>query len=175
LDREDLNQLWALVKESLNIRPALSDKEMELWVELKRLYEPDVKNQLWTHTQNMMHAPVEWKLYDSCGVHHVISKYNEIFMLIEKDYPLRKGLAIVMISYKLQVENYSQMASDLILKIYKIERIVGNNMHKAFPLPVIELPLAEEVPTASEESSHCQKKRDATAEKITLLLKSSSN
>nr|GFA01189.1 hypothetical protein [Tanacetum cinerariifolium] len=70
-------------------------------------YEPDVEDQLWTHTQNMMHAPVEWKLYDSCGVHHVTSKDNEIFMLIEKDYPLRKGLAIVMICYKLQVENYS--------------------------------------------------------------------
>nr|GEU69939.1 hypothetical protein [Tanacetum cinerariifolium] len=38
----------------------------------------------------------------------------------EKDYPLRKGLAIVMISYKLQVENYSQMANDLIIKIYNI-------------------------------------------------------
>nr|GEW26569.1 ribonuclease H-like domain-containing protein [Tanacetum cinerariifolium] len=106
-EREDLNQFWALVKECLNIRPALNDKEMELWLELKRLYEPDVEDQLWTHTQNMMHAPVEWKLYDSCGVHHVTSKGNEIFMLIEKDYPLRKGLAIVMISYKLQVENYS--------------------------------------------------------------------
>nr|GEU99868.1 hypothetical protein [Tanacetum cinerariifolium] len=35
--REDLNQLWALVKESLNIRPASSDEEIELWVELKRL------------------------------------------------------------------------------------------------------------------------------------------
>nr|GEY92773.1 hypothetical protein [Tanacetum cinerariifolium] len=46
LDREDLNQLWRLVKESLNIRPATSDKEMELWVELKRLYEPDDEDQL---------------------------------------------------------------------------------------------------------------------------------
>nr|GEV43706.1 hypothetical protein [Tanacetum cinerariifolium] len=54
-------------------------------------------------------------------------------------------------------------------------RIVGNKMHKAFPLPVIEFPLPEEVPTASEESSHCQKKRDANAEKIALLMKSSSN
>nr|GEW74419.1 hypothetical protein [Tanacetum cinerariifolium] len=71
--------------------------------------------------QNFMHAPVEWKLYDSCGVHHVTSKDKEIFMLVEKDYPLRKGLALVMICYKLQVENYSQMANDLILKIYKIE------------------------------------------------------
>nr|GEW70334.1 retrovirus-related Pol polyprotein from transposon TNT 1-94 [Tanacetum cinerariifolium] len=66
--------LWALVKETLNIRSAISDKEMELWVELKRLYEPDVKEQLWTHTQNLMHAPVEWKLYDTFRVHHVTSK-----------------------------------------------------------------------------------------------------
>nr|GEX37903.1 uncharacterized mitochondrial protein AtMg00810-like [Tanacetum cinerariifolium] len=141
--------------ETLSIRPPTSDKEIELWVELKRLYEPDNKDQIWTHTQNLMHALVEWKLYDTCGVHHVTSKDKEIFMLVEKEYPLRKGLAIVMISYKLQVENYSQMG-----------RIDGNKMHKAFPLPVMEFPLPEEVLTASEESSHCQKKRDATAVKI---------
>nr|GEZ87066.1 hypothetical protein [Tanacetum cinerariifolium] len=35
--KEDLNQLWILVKEYLSIKPASSDKEMELWVELKRL------------------------------------------------------------------------------------------------------------------------------------------
>nr|GEW17963.1 hypothetical protein [Tanacetum cinerariifolium] len=96
------------------------DKRDGALVELKRLYEPDDEDQLWSHTQNLMHAPVEWKLYDTCRVHHVTSKDKEIFMLMEKDYPLRKGLAIVMISYKLEVENYSQMESDLILKIYKI-------------------------------------------------------
>nr|GEZ35050.1 hypothetical protein [Tanacetum cinerariifolium] len=31
-DREDLNQLWTLVKETLSIRQATSDKEKELWV-----------------------------------------------------------------------------------------------------------------------------------------------
>nr|GEY43854.1 transposon Ty3-I Gag-Pol polyprotein [Tanacetum cinerariifolium] len=31
----------------------------------------------------------------------------------------------------------------------------GNKMHKAFPLPVMEFPLPGEVPTASEEISHC--------------------
>nr|GEZ40313.1 hypothetical protein [Tanacetum cinerariifolium] len=67
----------------------------------------DVEDQLWTHTQNLMHALVEWKLYDMCGIHHVTSKDKEISMFMEKDYPLRKGLAILMISYKLQVENYS--------------------------------------------------------------------
>nr|GEV79017.1 putative ribonuclease H-like domain-containing protein [Tanacetum cinerariifolium] len=164
LDREDLNQLWALVKESLSNRPPTSDKEMELWVELKRLHKPDDEDQLWTHTQNLMHASVEWMLYDTCGVHHVTSKDKEIFMLMEKDCPLRKGLDMGMISYKLQVENYSKMG-----------RIDGNKMHKAFPLPVIEFLLPEEVPTTSEESSYCQKKRVAIAVKIALLLKSRRN
>nr|GEU50990.1 hypothetical protein [Tanacetum cinerariifolium] len=94
LDKEDLNQLWALVKEYLSIRPTTSEKEMELW--------------------NYMHAPVEWKLYDLSGVHHVTAKDKEIFMLVEKDYLLRRRLALVMISYRLQVENYSQMAEDLL-------------------------------------------------------------
>nr|GEZ27941.1 reverse transcriptase domain-containing protein [Tanacetum cinerariifolium] len=117
---EDLNQLWRLVKETLRNKPPISDKEIEFWVEPNRMYEPEKEYQLWTHTQNFMHAPVDWKLYDSCGVHHVTSKDKEIFMLVEKDYPLRKGLALVMICYKLQVENFSQMVNDLVLKIYKI-------------------------------------------------------
>nr|GEY39483.1 hypothetical protein [Tanacetum cinerariifolium] len=150
-----------LVNETLSNRPPTSDKEMKLWVELSRLYEQDHEDQLWTHTQNFMHAPIEWKLYDSCGVHHVTSKDKEIFMLVEKDYPLRKGLAIVMISYKLQVKNYSQMAKDLILKIYKIENSPSQQ--------AIEFPLAEELPIASEEGCHCQKKSEATAVKIALL------
>nr|GEV21077.1 hypothetical protein [Tanacetum cinerariifolium] len=119
-DREDLNQLWTLVKETLSIRQATSDKKKELWVELKRLYEPNVEDQLWTQTQALMHDPVEWRLYETCGVHHVLLKNQEIFMLVEREYPLRKGLAIVMISNKLQVENNSQIANDLILKIHKI-------------------------------------------------------
>nr|GEU34024.1 putative ribonuclease H-like domain-containing protein [Tanacetum cinerariifolium] len=124
---EDLNQLWALVKESLSNRSPTSDKEMELWVELKML------------------------------VHYVTTKDKEILMLVEKDYPLKKDLAIGMINYKLQLEHEVS------------RRIVRNKMHKAFQLPVIEFPLAEEVPTASEESCHYQKKREATAVKIALL------
>nr|GEU33314.1 hypothetical protein [Tanacetum cinerariifolium] len=174
LDKEDLNQLWALVKEYLSIRPTTNNKEIELWVELKRMYEPDPEDQLWTLTQNFMHAPVEWKLYDLSGVHHLTAKDKEIFMLVEKDYPLRKGLALVMISYKLQVENYSQMAEDLIRKIYNIANTLRQQGIKCtrhshcqvkcshwqykFPLPVkvvatagrLEMPLPE-VCTAIEE------------------------
>nr|GEY34167.1 hypothetical protein [Tanacetum cinerariifolium] len=116
VSEEDLKAMMQLVL----VEEATSDKEKELWVELKRLYEPDVEYQLWTHTQALMHDPVEWRLYDTCGVHRVLTRDQEIFILVEKDYPLWKGLEIVMISNKLQVENYSQMASDLIQKIHKI-------------------------------------------------------
>nr|GEX78381.1 putative ribonuclease H-like domain-containing protein [Tanacetum cinerariifolium] len=119
-DREDLHQLRILVKKTLSIKQATKDKEKELWVELKRLFEPDFEDQLWTHNQAFIHDPLEWKLYDTCGVHHVFTKDQEIFMLVEKDYPLRKGLATVMICNKLQVKQYSQIANDLILKIHNI-------------------------------------------------------
>nr|GEZ45724.1 hypothetical protein [Tanacetum cinerariifolium] len=39
-------QLWALVKKTLNIGQATNDKEKELWVELKRLFESNVEDQL---------------------------------------------------------------------------------------------------------------------------------
>nr|GFC81903.1 hypothetical protein [Tanacetum cinerariifolium] len=97
------------VKEMMHLVPI-----EEVYVESLQVKHPIIDR------KNLMHAPVEWKLYDTCGVHHVTAKDKEISMLVEKDYPLRKGLAIGMISYKLQVENYSRMANDLILKIYKI-------------------------------------------------------
>nr|GEW91357.1 hypothetical protein [Tanacetum cinerariifolium] len=117
---EDLHQLWTLVKETFSNRQAIKDKEKELWVELKRLFEPDFEDQLLTHNQSIMHDHLDWKLYDTCGIHHVSTKDQEIFMLVERDYPLRRGLATVMICNKLHVKQYSQMANDLILKIHNI-------------------------------------------------------
>nr|GEX28451.1 hypothetical protein [Tanacetum cinerariifolium] len=90
-------QLVPLEEVYVEALQATKDKEKELWVELKRLFEPDFEDQLWTHNQAFMHDPLDWKLYDRCGVHLVSTKDLEIFMLVERDYPLRKGLATVMI------------------------------------------------------------------------------
>nr|GEU77274.1 hypothetical protein [Tanacetum cinerariifolium] len=48
-DREDLHQLWIVVKETFSIKQSTSDKEKELWVELKRLFKPNFEDQLWTY------------------------------------------------------------------------------------------------------------------------------
>nr|GEW19794.1 copia protein [Tanacetum cinerariifolium] len=129
----------------------ISEKEMELWVELKRLYESDPEDQLWAQTQNYMHAPIEWKLYNLSGVHHVTAKDKEIFMLVENDYPLRKGLALMMISYKLQVKNYSQMVEDLIWKIYNIANSPRQQVESK--IPTISSPIPTVCLDISLESS----------------------
>ncbi|GJX32739.1 hypothetical protein Tco_0242594 [Tanacetum coccineum] len=62
-----------------------NDKEKELWVELKRLFEPDNDDIMWK-LQRYMHDPLVWRLYDTCGVHHVSSvRGHDIFMLVEKN------------------------------------------------------------------------------------------
>nr|GFB74616.1 hypothetical protein [Tanacetum cinerariifolium] len=67
-------------------------------------------------------VPIEEVYVEALQVKHPIIDWKdmEIFMLVEKNYPLRKALALVMIFYKLQVENYSQMATDLVRKIQQI-------------------------------------------------------
>ncbi|GJZ61959.1 hypothetical protein Tco_0618096 [Tanacetum coccineum] len=119
-DREDLDRLWSLVKKTFSTTDPTEDKEKELWVELKRLYEPDPRDQLWA-LQRYMHDPLEWRLYDTCGVHHVSTERgHEIFMLVEKDYPLTKGITTLLLCNKLQVDQYSEMANELLIKIYSI-------------------------------------------------------
>nr|GEX23214.1 hypothetical protein [Tanacetum cinerariifolium] len=113
-DREDLVALWNLVKEKSGSAVPSVDKEKALWVELKRLFEPDVDDVLW-RLQRYMHAPLTWKLYTDCGVHHVSStRGHGIFMLTEKDYPLSNGVMILMLSGKLQVEEDNEMARDIV-------------------------------------------------------------
>ncbi|GKE93527.1 hypothetical protein Tco_1574622, partial [Tanacetum coccineum] len=111
-----------LVKERIRSAEPTEDIERALWVELKRLFEPDKDYVLWK-LQKYVHDPLTWRLYDTCGVHHVSStRGHDIYMLIEKDYPLSTTVMGLMLSRRLQVEEDSEMARDLVMK----GRIVGN-------------------------------------------------
>ncbi|GJU37284.1 hypothetical protein Tco_1185638 [Tanacetum coccineum] len=120
-DKDDLDKLWDLVKERFSTTEPTDDKEKELWVELKRLFKPDNDDTLWK-LQRYMHDPLVWRLYDTCGVHHVSSvRGHEIFMLVEKEYLLTRWLMTVMLANKLQVDQYSKMANELLRKIFILE------------------------------------------------------
>nr|GEW15589.1 hypothetical protein [Tanacetum cinerariifolium] len=117
-DREDLVALSRLVKEKFSIAVPTVDKEKALWVELTRLFEPNADDVFWK-LQRYMHDKLTWKLYTNYGVHHVSStRRHAIFMLTEKYYPLSNAVMIIMLSAKLQVEENSEMARDLVMKIF---------------------------------------------------------
>ncbi|GJZ06821.1 hypothetical protein Tco_0540614, partial [Tanacetum coccineum] len=117
-DRDDLDKLWNLVKERFRTTKPTEDQARELWLELKRLFEPDDNDTLWK-LQRYMHDPLKWWLYDTCGVHYVSTKRgHDIYMLVEKDYPLTKALMTLMLCNKLRVDQYSDMAEELLKKIF---------------------------------------------------------
>ncbi|GJW60952.1 hypothetical protein Tco_0110287 [Tanacetum coccineum] len=100
-DRDDMEKLWDLVKKKFSSTEPTIDKE-----------------------KRCMHDPLKWRLYDTCGVHHVSTERgHRIFMLVEKDYPLTRALMIVMLVNKLQVDESSEMANELLRKIfYQVDR-----------------------------------------------------
>nr|GEU73029.1 hypothetical protein [Tanacetum cinerariifolium] len=87
--REDLDALWGLVKERFSTAVPTFDKEKALWVELKRLFEPDADDVIWK-LQKYMHYPIIWKLHSNYRVHQVssITRRHHMYMLAEKDYLL---------------------------------------------------------------------------------------
>ncbi|GJW17313.1 hypothetical protein Tco_0024749 [Tanacetum coccineum] len=59
--KEDLVKLWSLVKEKFNSTEPTEDKERDIWVELKRLFEPDIDDELWK-LQKHIHDLSDWVL-----------------------------------------------------------------------------------------------------------------
>ncbi|GJS66696.1 hypothetical protein Tco_0681260 [Tanacetum coccineum] len=68
-NKGDLVKLWDLVRERFSSTEPTDDKERALWVELKMLFEPDIDDLL--ELQRYIHDPLTWRLYATCGVHHV--------------------------------------------------------------------------------------------------------
>ncbi|GKD01092.1 hypothetical protein Tco_1171366 [Tanacetum coccineum] len=66
-DMEDLETLWKLVKTKHGSTRPEEGYERVLWGDLKVMFEPHVEDTVWRNQQD--YKVLEWKLYDSCGVH----------------------------------------------------------------------------------------------------------
>ncbi|GJT53885.1 hypothetical protein Tco_0988939 [Tanacetum coccineum] len=119
---EGARKYWKIIRvrnhtEKFNSTEPTEDKEIEIWVELKRLFEPNIDDELWK-LQNHIHN-LTWRLYDTCGVYHVSAKDGiDIYMLIEKEYPLSRGTLTQMLVAKILVEQYNEMSRELLRKIF---------------------------------------------------------
>ncbi|GJR78976.1 hypothetical protein Tco_0149761 [Tanacetum coccineum] len=69
----------------------------------EELDQENIDDELWK-LQKHIHD-LTWKLYDSCGVHHMSTEMGiYIYMLVEKEYLLSKGTLTQMLVAKLLVE-----------------------------------------------------------------------
>nr|GEU65496.1 hypothetical protein [Tanacetum cinerariifolium] len=95
-------------------------KETLLHESFKKLRaKVEVSDDVFWKLQISMHYPIMWKLHPNCGVHQVSSttRRYDIYMLAEKDYPFSNHVMTLMLSSRLQVEEDSEVAKYLVMKI----------------------------------------------------------
>ncbi|GJT15288.1 hypothetical protein Tco_0873994 [Tanacetum coccineum] len=90
----------------------------EVFVEALQVKYPIIDYEVYIEdTRRYMHDPLVWRLYDTCGVHHGSSvRGPDIFMLVEKEYPLTRGTLGLMMVARLLVEAASEMSRELLRK-----------------------------------------------------------
>ncbi|GKB77886.1 hypothetical protein Tco_0944781 [Tanacetum coccineum] len=107
-DRQDLEYLYKLVKAKYESTRPVEDLDLLLWGDLKTMFEPHVKDNVWMNQQD--YKVSDWKMYDSCGVHSLRMQHMHIYMLVEKKYPLTPSTLSMMLEKKLIIDYESQMA-----------------------------------------------------------------
>ncbi|GJS63401.1 hypothetical protein Tco_0677965 [Tanacetum coccineum] len=116
-DREDLENLWKLVKTKHGYTRHEEAYERVLWGDLKVMFEPDVEDNIWRNLQGQ--KILLWKLYDSCGIHFVRFENMHIYMLVEKRYPLSPTTITDMLNRKLQADYWNETCYQLLKLITK--------------------------------------------------------
>ncbi|GJX35146.1 hypothetical protein Tco_0246703 [Tanacetum coccineum] len=115
--RQDLEDLYKLVKAKFESTRPLEDLDFLLWGDLKTMFKPHIEDKVWRNQQ--AYQVLDWKLYDSCGVHSLRMQHMQIYMLVEKKYPLEPLTLLMMLEKKLIIDYESEMAYQLIKFIIK--------------------------------------------------------
>ncbi|GJT20089.1 hypothetical protein Tco_0878795 [Tanacetum coccineum] len=93
--------------------------ERVLWGDLKTMFDPHVEDQVWRNQQD--YIELDWKIYDSCGLHSLRMQHMHIHMLVEKRYPLTAATitnmlnisfnVIISVKWYISFLNFSQNSS----------------------------------------------------------------
>ncbi|GKC38447.1 hypothetical protein Tco_1050831 [Tanacetum coccineum] len=110
VDKEDLVELYKLVKAKYGSTRPVEDMDLLLWGDLKTKFKPHVEDTVWRNQQN--YKVLDWKLYDSCGVHSLRMQHVHIHMLVEKKYPVTPpiitNMLIISVKWHISFLNFSQ-------------------------------------------------------------------
>nr|GEV73496.1 hypothetical protein [Tanacetum cinerariifolium] len=128
-DREDLETLWKLVKEKFETTEPKNLSDDFLLNILKIMFEkPNIEANVWEDQKGRYRlAKVKrWKLFESCGVHIITITTTQMFLLVEKKYPLTHfTLEQMLNNVRLEVEEESEMSLELL-------RLVRRQLNKGY-------------------------------------------
>ncbi|GJU75664.1 hypothetical protein Tco_1272734 [Tanacetum coccineum] len=110
---KELFQLYSLVQERYKHR-SIEGHDLDLWGDLKMMFDPNEEDDIWLNQHYW--ELLRWKLHEYSGVHSLFLDGTsiQINMLVDKKYPLKKEILKKMINLKIEAEEESDMASELI-------------------------------------------------------------
>ncbi|GKB53611.1 hypothetical protein Tco_0904364 [Tanacetum coccineum] len=113
-DREDLEVFWSIVKARFKKTGLVNYMDIFLHLNLKTMFEHHLEDSVRKNQQGLVKV-MNWKLYDSYGVHCVTMQNILYYLLVEKMYPLTKHTLHQMFNdVKLQVDYECEMAFELL-------------------------------------------------------------
>nr|GEW23618.1 hypothetical protein [Tanacetum cinerariifolium] len=115
-DREDLEDLWKIVKAKFSTSKPTNFFDDYLLVTLKTMFEKtDAQDVIW-RSQQTEHGQAlvkSWKLLTSCGVHIITFTTIMFALLVEKKYPLSRFTLEQLVNVtRLQVEEESEISKE---------------------------------------------------------------
>ncbi|GKF29227.1 hypothetical protein Tco_0095569, partial [Tanacetum coccineum] len=116
-DRKDLKYLYKLVKAKYESTRPVEDLDLLLWGDLKTMFESHVEYKVWRNQQE--YKVLDWKLYDSRRVHSLRMQHMQIYMLVEKKYPLAPLTLSMVLEKKLIIDYESKIAYQLLKFLIK--------------------------------------------------------
>nr|GEV57261.1 hypothetical protein [Tanacetum cinerariifolium] len=123
-NREDLELLWAIVKDRFKKEKPVDDIDNILFRTLKTMFEHHVEDTIWKYQQGLAKVK-NWKLFESCGVYCITMQSTIYNLLVEKVYPLTRNILHQLWSdVRLQVDYDVEMAYDL-LRFIRIQLMEG--------------------------------------------------
>ncbi|GJR75578.1 hypothetical protein Tco_0087943 [Tanacetum coccineum] len=117
IHKEGKKSYYQIIRADGKSQISVEDLDLILYGDLKTMFKPHVKDQVWKNQDD--YNVLDWKLYNSCGVHSLRMQHVYIHMLVEKRYPLTPSTITNMLNKKLQVDNFSEMAYQLLKLLTK--------------------------------------------------------
>nr|GEW15231.1 hypothetical protein [Tanacetum cinerariifolium] len=128
-NREDLETLWKLVKERFKSTEPKNFLDDFLLNILKIMFEkPNVKANVWRDQMGRygLAKVKSWKLFESCRVHIITLTTTQMFLLVEKKYPLTHfTLEQMLNNVRLEVKEENEMS-------LKLLRLVRRQLNKGY-------------------------------------------